>query len=142
MRTLTSFVALALIGLAIAACSNSSSPPRIPGSLGNLPSTKPGKNVDSDVDSSSDMGVGDGVTVDAATDTAVVDATVDGVSAPDTTRDLALTICINACGCTQGSDCINSVCTPATPPVYCCENAGCPSGLACIAGNGAQGTCP
>ena len=46
------------------------------------------------------------------------------------------------CDCPQGQACTASgACVETTEPTWCCDNAGCPLGEACIDTNGASSTC-
>lgn len=66
-----------------------------------------------------------------------------------TCSSLALVCCISKstpqckshCDCTQGMMCASGVCVSPTKPVYCCSNAGCPTGQACTDAAGKAGTC-
>lgn len=49
--------------------------------------------------------------------------------------------CGSPCDCPQGEDCRNGVCTPTSPPVYCCSKAGCAQGSRCREANNQWGTC-
>ncbi len=63
-----------------------------------------------------------------------------------------VTYCQTACDCPQGYDCkksglplpppLTGICVKSAAPVYCCDNPGCPAGLACFRRDGSKGYCP
>ena len=50
--------------------------------------------------------------------------------------------CHTACDCPQGLACSNSgLCVATAEPTYCCDNAGCPAGEACVGDDGSSNVC-
>jgi hypothetical protein len=50
--------------------------------------------------------------------------------------------CMYACECAQGEDCMAGDCVDADPPVWCCDNPGCPEGEPCVTFKGDPLLCP
>ena len=49
--------------------------------------------------------------------------------------------CQSACDCTAGMNCREGRCVQESQPVYCCNQANCPSDAMCVNPNGQLGTC-